>query len=156
MPCWLVGFRTDECADHFMADLKPRLLNRVQISTDGMGGYPKAIAKHFGTEVDYAVIIKNYMPPPTTPEAKRRYSPNKVIGTTVSVVEGAPDHELATTSHIERANLSMRMGMRRFTRLTNDFVKVHGSIKTTPAMKAGVTSFQWTMEDILMMTDTME
>ena len=175
MPCWLVGFRTDECADQFMADLKPRLLNRAQLSTDGMGGYPKAIAKHFGTDVDYAVIIKNYMPPPTTPEAKRRYSPNKVIGTTVSVVQGSPDAALATTSHVERANLSMRMGMRRFTRLTNafskkienhmhaisfyfmvyNFVKVHGTVKTTPAIAAGVTTDRWTMEDIVTMADTM-
>ena len=174
MPCWLVGFRTDECADQFMADLKPRLLNRVQLSTDGMGGYPKATAKHFGTDVDYAVIIKNYMPPPTTPEAKRRYSPNNVIGTTIAVVEGAPNHDLATTSHVERANLSMHIGMRRFTRLTNafskkiekhmhaisfyfmvyNFVKKHGTIKTTPATAAGVTSIQWTIEDIVLMADT--
>ncbi len=174
MPCWLVGFRTSECADHFLGDLKPRLLNRVQLSTDGMGGYPSAVAKHFGTDVDYAVIVKNYMPPPTTPEAKRRYSPNKVISTTISVVTGAPAADLATTSHVERANLSMRMGMRRFTRLTNafskkienhmhaisfyfmvyNFVKVHGSVKTTPAIAAGVTSIKWTMEDIVMMADT--
>jgi hypothetical protein len=174
MPCWLVGFRTDECADQFLADLKPRLACRVQLSTDGFGSYPKAVAKHFGKDVDYAVIIKNYMPPPTTPEAKRRYSPNKVIGTTVAVVAGAPDLGLATTSHVERANLSMRMGMRRFTRLTNafskkienhahaiafhfmvyNFVKVHGTIKTTPANAAGVTTMRWTMEDILMMADT--
>ena len=176
MPCWLVGFRTDECADQFMADLKPRLLNRVQLSTDGMGGYPKAIAKHFGNDVDYAVIIKNYMPPPTTPEAKRRYSPNKVIGTTVSVVAGSPNMGTATTSHVERANLSMRMGMRRFTRLTNafskkienhmhaisfyfmvyNFVKVHGSVKTTPAIAASITTMRWTMEDIVNMADTIE
>ena len=174
MPCWLVGFRTDECADHFMGDLKPRLKNRVQLSTDGMAGYPQAIAKHFGNDVDYAVIIKNYMPPPTTPEAKRRYSPNKVIGTTVAVVAGKPDMDTANTSHVERANLSMRMGMRRSTRLTNafskkienqmraisfyfmvyNFLKKHGSIKTTPAMAAGVAKFQWTMEDIVMMADT--
>ncbi len=174
MPCWLVGFRTDECADQFMADLKPRLLNRVQLSTDGMGGYPKAIAKHFGGDVDYAVIIKEYMPPPTTPEAKRRYSPNKVIGTKIAVVAGAPNIETATTAHVERANLSMRMGMRRFTRLTNafskkienhmhaisfffmvyNFVKRHSSVKTTPAIAAGVATFQWTIEDIVMMADT--
>ena len=174
MPCWLVGFRTNECADQFMADLKPRLKNRVQLSTDGMSGYPAAVAKNFGADVDYAVIIKEYMPPPTTPEAKRRYSPNKVIGTTVSVVAGMPDPAACTTSHVERANLSMRMGMRRFTRLTNafskkienhmhaislffmvyNFVKPHGTTKKTPAMAAGVASFQWTMEDIVMMADT--
>ena len=114
------------------------------------------------------------MPPPTTPEAKRPYSPNKVIGTTISVVEGAPNHDLATTLHVERANMSMRMRMRRFTRLTNgfskkienhmhaisfyfmvyNFVKVHGTVKTTPAIAAGVTSIKWTMEDIVNMADT--
>jgi IS1 family transposase len=175
MPCWLVGFRTEECANEFMGDLKARLLNRAQLSTDGMAGYPKAVAAHFGKDVDYAVVIKEYMPPPTTPEAKRRYSPNKVIGTTVGVYSGTPNMDLATTSHVERANLSMRMGMRRFTRLTNafskkienhmhaisfyfmvyNFVKVHGSVKTTPAMAAGVASFKWTMEDIVNMADTM-
>lgn len=174
MPCWLVGFRTDECADQFLGDLKPRLACRVQLSTDGFGSYPKAVARHFGKEVDYAVIVKQYMPPPTTPEAKRRYSPNKVIGTTVAVVAGAPDLGLATTSHVERANLTMRMGMRRFTRLTNafsnkienhahaiafhfmvyNFVKEHGSVKTTPAIAAGVTDIRWTMEDVVNMADT--
>ena len=113
------------------------------------------------------------MPVPTK-EAKRRYSPNDVVGTTKSVVIGAPDLALVSTSLVDRANLSMRMGMRRFTRLTNsfgkkienhmhavslyfmvyNFVKKHGTIKTTPAIKAGVASFQWTMEDILMMADT--
>ena len=131
---------------------------------------------NFVNDVDYAVIIKNYMPPPTTPEAKRRYSPNKVIGTTVAVIAGAPNMETATTSHVERANLSMRMGMRRFTRLTNafskkienhmhaisfyfmvyNFVKVHGTVKTTPAISAGVTAIKWTMEDIVNMAETME
>lgn len=91
MPCWLVGFRNEECADEFMGDLKARLVNRVQSSTDGMAGYPKAVENHFGSEVDYAVVIKDYMPPPTTPEAKRRYSPNKVIGTTVGVYAGQPN-----------------------------------------------------------------
>ena len=174
MPCWLVGFRTAESADHFMADLAPRLLNRVQLTTDAMSGYPRAVAKHFGKYVDYAVLNKSYAMPVPAKEAKRRYSPNDVVGTTKAVVIGDPDLALVSTSLVERANLSMRMGMRRFTRLTNafskklenhmhavsfyfmvyNFVKVHGSIKTTPAVKAGVASFQWTMEDILMMADT--
>lgn len=177
MPCWLVGFRTDECVDQFLAGLKPRLLNRVQLSTDGFGSYAKAIVKHFGMEADYAVLVKQCMPPPTTSEAKGRYSPNKLIGTTVAVAESAPDLGLATTSHAERANLSMCMGcmgIRRYTRLTNayskkieshahaiafhfmvyNFVKVHSAVKTTPAISAGVTDIRWAMEDILMMADT--
>ena len=176
MPCWMLGFRTKECADQFMGDLAPRLLNRVQLTTDGMAGYPAAVAKHFGANVDYAVLNKSYAMPVPTKEAKRRYSPNDVVGTTKAVLIGKPDLALVSTSLVERANLSMRMGMRRFTRLTNsfskkienhmhavsfyfmvyNFVKVHGSIKTTPAIRAGATSIQWKMEDILMMADTMQ
>ena len=109
-----------------------------------------------------------------TSEAKRRYSPANVTGTSKSVVYGNPDLKHVTTSHVERANLSMRMGMRRFTRLTNafskklgnhmhavsfyfmvyNFVKIHSSIKTTPAMQSGVTDFLWGMEDIVWMTET--
>ena len=174
MPCWLVGFRTSECADQFMADLKPRLLNRVQLTTDAMSGYPAAVAKHFGKDVDFAVLNKSYAMPVPAKEAKRRYSPNDVTGVTKAVVTGAPDLRLASTSHVERANLSMRMGMRRFTRLTNafskkienhmhavsfyfmvyNFVKKHSTVKTTPAISAGVATFQWSIEDILMMAET--
>ena len=174
MPCWMLGFRTSECADHFMGDLAPRLKNRVQLTTDAMSGYPAAVAKHFGKNVDYGVLNKSYAMPVPTKEAKRRYSPNDVVSTTKNVVIGAPDLALVSTSLVERANLSMRMGMRRFTRLTNsfskkienhmhavsfyfmvyNFVKIHGTTKRTPAVAAGVSSFQWTMEDILMMTDT--
>ena len=184
MPCWMLGYRTAECADHFMADLKSRfkvdadckLVTRLQLTTDGMTGYPAAVAKHFGKGVDYAVLNKTYAMPVPAKEAKRRYSPNEVVGTTKAVVIGKPDQALVSTSLVERANLSMRMGMRRFTRLTNafskklenhmhavsfyfmvyNFVKVHGSIKTTPAIKAGVTPMRWTMEDILDMADTMQ
>ena len=174
MPCWMLGFCTKECADQFMGDLAPRLLNRVQLTTDAMSGYPAAVVKHFGENVDFGVLNKSYAMPVPTKEAKRRYSPNDVVGTTKAVVIGASDLALLSTSLVERANLSMRMGMYRFTRLTNsfskkienhmhavsfyfmvyNFVKIHGSIKTTPAIKAGVTTLQWTMEDILMMSDT--
>ena len=168
MPCWMLGYRDAESADHFMGDLKSRLANRIQLSTDGMGAYPAAVAKHFGKDVDYAVIIKEYMPPPTTPEAKRRYSPNKVIGTTVAVVQGTPDSKHTTTSHVERANLTMRMGMRRFTRLTNgfskkienhmfavslhfmhyNFARVHKSLRVTPAMEAKIADHVWSIKEI--------
>ena len=174
MPCWLVGYRTSESADHFMGDLAPRLANRVQLTTDGMGGYPGAVAKHFGDDVDFAVLNKSYEGGMPQVEAKRRYSPAVCIGATKNVVCGSPELADVSTSHVERANLSMRMGMRRFTRLTNafskkienhmhaisfyfmvyNFVKKHSTIKTTPAIAAGVTSIQWTIEDIVLMADT--
>lgn len=174
MPCWLVGFRTAECADQFIEDLADRLAGRVSLTTDGMPGYPTAVAKHFGQAVDYAIIKKNYAAGPAVKEAKRRYSPAECTGCEKILVAGVPFPEDVSTSHVERANLSMRMGMRRFTRLTNafskkienhmhaisfyfmvyNFVKKHGTTKTTPAMAAGITSFQWTMEDIVMMADT--
>ena len=174
MPCWLVGYRTSESAEHFMGDLAPRLANRVQLTTDAMSGYPGAVAKHFGSNVDFAVLNKSYEGGLPQVEAKRRYSPAVCIGATKNVVCGSPELKDVSTSHVERANLSMRMGMRRFTRLTNafskkienhmhaisfyfmvyNFVKKHGTIKTTPAIAAGVTSIQWTIEDIVLMADT--
>ena len=169
MPCWLVGHRTNECTDIFMADLAKRLAQRVQLTTDGMMGYPAAVARHFGSNVDYAVLNKSYEGGPSVVDVKRRYSPAVRTGATKNVVCGSPDMDNVSTSHVERANLTMRMGMRRFTRLTNafskkfenhvhavsfyfmvyNFVKVHGSVKTTPAIAAGVTADRWTMEDIV-------
>ena len=174
MPCWLVGYRTAESADHFMSDLAPRLANRVQLTSDGMSGYPAAVRKHFGENVDYGVLNKSYEGGMPAVEAKRRYSPAVCIGATKNTVIGSPELKDISTSHVERANLSMRMGMRRFTRLTNafskkienhmhaisfyfmvyNFVKIHGTVKTTPAIAAGVTTIQWTMEDIVNMADT--
>ena len=174
MPCWLVGYRTSESADHFMSDLAPRLANRVQLTSDGMAGYPAAVRKHFGDNVDYGVLNKSYEGGMPAVEAKRRYSPAVCTGATKNTVIGSPELKDISTSHVERANLSMRMGMRRFTRLTNafskkienhmhaisfyfmvyNFVKVHGTVKTTPAIAAGVTAIQWTMEDIVNMADT--
>jgi hypothetical protein len=175
MPCWLVGYRTHECTDQFMADLAPRLIaDRVQLTSDGMSGYPAAVQKHFGDRVDFAVLNKSYEGGVTAVEAKRRYSPAVCVGATKNVVCGSPELKNVSTSHVERANLSMRMGMRRFTRLTNsfskkienhmhaisfyfmvyNFVKVHGTVKVTPAIAAGVTTIQWSMEDIVIMADT--
>ena len=174
MPCWLVGLRNTESTDEFVEDLAGRLANRVQLTTDAMSSYPAAIAKHFGDNVDYAVLKKNYAAGPAVKEAKRRYSPAECTGATKIPMIGIPFPDRVSTSHVERANLSMRMNMRRFTRLTNgfskkienhmhavsfffmvyNFVKVHGTVKTTPAIAAGVTSIKWTIEDILMMADT--
>ena len=175
MPCWLVGTRTASCAIDFMEDLAGRLANRVQLTTDGLKVYPDAVEAAFKGEVDYGVLNKSYANAHGLKEAKRRYSPATMTSCEKLKVFGNPDKALVSTSHVERANLSMRMGMRRFTRLTNafskklenhmhavsfyfmvyNFVKIHSSIRTTPAMEAGVTETLWSMEDIVMMTDTM-
>lgn len=174
MPCWLVGQRSAECTEDFMLDLAPRLAKRIQLTTDGFGAYPDAVTLAFGRNVDYAVINKVYSAGAPAVEGKRRYSPAAFVKATKAVVTGNPEIRNISTSLVERANLSMRMGMRRFTRLTNsfskklenhmhavsfyfmvyNFVKIHGSIKTTPAMEAGVTTFLWSMEDIVVMAET--
>jgi IS1 family transposase len=176
MPCWLVGTRTTECANDFMANLASRLANRVQLTTDGLRSYPDAVEKAFKGNVDYGMLNKSYAGESNLKEAKRRYSPATMTSCEKLRVYGRPDEAHISTSHVERANLSMRMGMRRFTRLTNafskklenhmhavsfyfmvyNFVKIHKTIKTTPAMEAGVTTYLWSMEDIVTMMDTME
>ena len=174
MPCWLVGQRTTRCAVDFMEDLAPRLRNRIQLTTDGFPGYDYAVQCAFHGNIDYGMLNKTYKGDYLVVEAKRRYSPAPLAHATKMVRTGNPDESLISTSHVERANLSIRMGMRRFTRLTNafskklenhmhaisfyfmvyNFVKIHSSIKTTPAMEAGVTDFLWSIEDIAIMAET--
>ena len=174
MPCWLVGTRSARCTQDFISDLASRLANRIQLTTDGNHSYPDAVDKAFNGEVDFGVLNKSYANEHGLREAKRRYSPATMTSSEKLKVFGNPDFKHVSTSHVERANLSMRMGMRRFTRLTNafskklenhmhavsfyfmvyNFVKIHKTIKTTPAMEAGVTSYLWSMEDIVMMMDT--
>ena len=175
MPCWLVGQRTRECTEDFMVDLASRLANRIQLTSDGMSAYPDAVELAFGCDVDFAVLSKNYEGGMPAVEAKRRYSPAVCIGATKKVVCGSPEMKDVSTSHVERANLSMRMGMRRFTRLTNafskkienhvhaisfyfmvyNFVKIYSSVRTSPAMAAGVTNTLWDIEDIALMAETL-
>ena len=169
MPCWMLGHRTSECAEQFMQDLAARLAGREQLTTDGMSGYPAAVEAAFGADVDYAVLNKSYEGGLPAVEAKRRYSPAVCIGATKNVVCGSPEMKDISTSHIERANLTMRMGMRPFTRLTNafskkienhmhavslhfmhyNFARIHKTLKVTPAMQAGIADHVWSIEEIV-------
>lgn len=175
MLCWLVGTRTAECANDFMEDLASRLAYCVQLTTDGLKFHPDAVGAAFHSKVDYGMINKIYTNEYGLKEAKRRYSSVMMTSCEKPKVYGNPDFEHVSTSNVEQANLSINMGMHRFTRLTNafskklenhmyavsfyfmvyNFVKIHKTIKTTPAMEAGVTSYFWSVEDIVVMMDTM-
>ena len=170
VPAWHVGQRTGDDAMIFVKDLALRLSSRVQLTTDGLRAYVEAIDEAFGAEIDYATLQKIYG---TDPAAEKRYSPAKCIGTETKVVRGNPAAEHINTSYVERANLTMRMSMRRFTRLTNAFSKKlenhmhalalyfmhynycrpHKTLSkpyaTTPAMAAGLTDHVWTMEELI-------
>ena len=167
---WLVGGRDGEYAIEFMDDLRSRLANRVQLTTDGHRAYLEAVEGAFGGDVDYAQLIKLYG---EAPEAQKRYSPASCIGTRKRRVEGNPDPKAVSTSHVERQNLTMRMHMRRFTRLTNafskkfenhmhmvalytvwyNFIRIHKTLRVTPAMEAGLSDTLWDMEDLVRIMD---
>lgn len=170
---YLVGGRDGEYALAFMEDVQSRLANRVQLTTDGHKAYLEAVEEAFGADVDYAQLVKIYGEPsgPKTPE--RRYSPAECTGAKKVRVEGSPDVAHISTSHVERQNLTMRMHMRRFTRLTNafskkfenhmhmvalytvwyNFIRIHKTLKTSPAMAAGVSETLWSMDDLVAMMD---
>lgn len=163
---YLVGGRDSEYAMALMDDLRSRLANRVQLTTDGHKAYLEAVEGAFGGDVDYAQLVKLYGAAPES--AKGRYSPAECIGARKERVEGTPDPKHVSTSYVERQNLTMRMQMRRFTRLTNafskkfenhmhmvalytvfyNFVRIHKSLRVTPAMAAGLTDRVWSFEDI--------
>lgn len=168
IPAWLVGERHTSDAITFIWDLRSRLANKVQLTTDGHRPYLTAVEGVFtDMDVDYAMLVKLYGSP--SKEEQRRYSPARCTGTREIPIRGNPDPSHISTSYVERQNLTMRMGMRRFTRLTNafskkienlaaavslhfmhyNFVRVHQTLGTTPAVAAGVTDHVWTIEEIV-------
>ncbi len=166
IPSYRLGKRTGENAVAFMADLSERLANRVQISSDALAAYVDAVEQAFGADVDYGQELKFYDAEPVGPG---RYSPPKVASRQRTVIAGNPDQDHISTSLVERQNLTMRMSMRRFTRLTNafskkvenlraavslhfahyNFVRVHRTLRVTPAMEAGVSSRPWTLDELV-------
>ncbi len=172
IPQWLVGLRDAQWANAFVSDLAYRLKNRVQLTTDGHKPYLSAVEDAFGGEVDYAMLVKVYGEPQDEVGA-HRYSPSEVTGCKIEVIEGSPDPKHISTSYAERANLTMRMSMRRFTRLTNafskkvenlnyavalhfthyNFCRIHQTLRMTPAMAAGVSDHVWELDELVDLID---
>lgn len=167
---WLVATRDVASATEFMQDVAGRLKTRIQLTTDSHRMYLSAVDDAFGSGIDYAQLQKQYGP---DPQAEKRYSPAVCTGCTTKVIHGDPDAGHVNTSYIERQNLTMRMNIRRFTRLTNafskkldnhmhsvalfymhyNFVRVHQTLRVTPAMEAGLTTRVWSIADIVALVD---
>ncbi len=163
---YMLGDRGASTAQAFMQDVASRIINRIQLTTDGYRVYAEAVEDAFGSEIDYAMLVKIYGASGDSPES--RYSPATCIGCRTGVLSGTPNPKYISTSYVERQNLSMRMGMRRFTRLTNGFSKkfenhahqvalyfmhynycrVHSTLRVTPAMEAGLTDHVWTLAEL--------
>jgi len=173
IPSFYVGARDADAAQTFIADLAGRLANRVQLTSDGHKPYLEAVEQSFGADIDYAMLIKHYGAPVG---ALGRYSPGDCTGIELRRVEGRPDPAHVSTSYAERANLTLRMGSRRFTRLTNafskkvenhahsvaihtmhyNFVRIHQTLRCTPAMAAGVTGQLWELADMVQVLEAWE
>ena len=171
---YFVGGRDGECAMWFIDDLRARLANRVQLTSDGHKAYLEAVEGAFGADIDYAQLVKVYGASPES--AKGRYSPADCTGIKKNKIEGNPDMAHVSTSYVERQNLTMRMHMRRFTRLTNafskkvenhayavalhmmyyNFVRVHSKLRMSPAMAAGVSDRLWDVVDIVALIEAEE
>ena len=171
---WLVGSRDAASAYEFIQDVYDRLANRVQLTSDGLNAYINAVRDIFGIDVDFAQLVKVYG---SAPDAfKGRYSPAPMLAARKTRIEGRPDPAHVSTSYVERQNLTMRMHMRRFTRLTNgfskkvenhanavalhfayyNFVRIHKTLRVTPAMAAGVTDRLWEMADLVAVIEAAE
>jgi IS1 family transposase len=166
IPCYRVGKRNAETTWYFVRDLESRLASRVQLTTDGFRPYLPAVEDAFGSNVDYAMLIKTYQEPR---DSERRYSPGEFVNALPIPVSGNPKTHLISTSHIERQNLTIRMQLRRFTRLTNafskklenlkaacaihfawyNFCRIHQSLRITPAMASGISNSVWEIGDLL-------
>ena len=166
---YLVGQRGPYNCYEFMKDVSSRLANRVQLTTDGLTWYIDAVDHAFGIDVDFGMIQKHYGGSPADASAAVRYSPAKFTSQTKEVITGSPNERHISTSYVERQNLSMRMGMRRFTRLTNgfskklenhvaanalyflhyNFARIHQTLRVTPAMAAGISDHVWSIEEIV-------
>lgn len=173
IPSWCVGGRDIDTAQSFIEDLAGRLTNRVQLTTDGLKAYLTAVHHSFGSDIDYAQLHKIYG---DNSEGQKRYSPAVCTGCKKQRVVGHPDPEHVSTSYVERQNLTMRMSMRRFTRLTNGFSKKvenhvasvalymmyynfgrkHATLGTTPAVKAGIADHIWSVEEIIGLLEKVE
>lgn len=173
IPSWIIGPRDSVTARLFVNDLAERLASRIQLTSDGLNVYLAAVERAFRGHVDYAMLEKIYGTPA---DAEKRYSPAECIGCKRRVIDGDPDPDHISTSYIERANLTMRMGMRRFTRLTNafskkienhaaavalhmmhyNFVRIHQTLRITPAMAAGITDRVWEISDIVALLEADE
>ena len=171
---WLAGGRDSQYAIAFMDDLRSRITNRIQLTTDGYKVYLQAVEGAFGSDVDYAILHKIYGNSPES--SKGKYSPAECIGTQKHRIEGEPDAKHVSTSYVERQNLTMRMAMRRFTRLTNAFskklenhvhalalyfvhynwIRIHKSLRVSPAMAANITDHLWDWKDIITLIDKAE
>ncbi len=167
---WRLGTRGAETAFEFMNDLAGRLAHRVQLTTDGHRAYLNAVESAFGSEIDYAMLVKIYG---SDGQIETRYSPPVCLGCQTVGISGRPDPRHISTSFIERQNLTMRMGMRRFTRLTNGFSKkienhghavalhymhynfcrVHQTLRVTPAMEAGISDHVWSIEEVVILLE---
>jgi IS1 family transposase len=174
VPCWYIGTRDAGAAYHFIHDLKARLATRVQLTTDGHKAYLGAVENAFGAEVDYAMLVKIYGNEQAIGEV--RYSPAICMGARRTAISGTPDHNHVSTSICERQNLTMRMSMRRFTRLTNgyskklenlehnvalyfmnyNFCRIHHTLRCTPAMEAGVSNHVWDLSEVVALIDAAE
>lgn len=172
VPSFMIGPRDADMARSFMFDLASRMSGRIQLTTDGHASYLYAVEDAFGPEgVDYAMLVKLYG---SDPEAETRYSPARCTGCRPEAKLGSPDMLHVSTSYVERQNLTMRMSMRRFTRLTNafskkvenlehavalhfmhyNFCRIHQSLRVTPAMEAGVADHVWSLEELVGLLDS--